>query len=109
MTDCYCEHCKYMFLPGFSRANTGVQNYHKFTEFPAEVYGLFFHYSYGKTSHKLPKNCAQCTIMLSSLNLVTDTSNFQGMITQNTENDSKILSTETSKLSLEAMHFGSVD
>ena len=57
----------------------------------SSVIGKFIAYSYGKTSHKLPKNCAQCVIMLLSLNWVMDTLNFRGMVIQNMENDAKIL------------------
>ena len=43
-----------------------IKNLWDFQRHLQEGYGLLFHYFYRKTSHKLPKNCAQCAIMLSS-------------------------------------------
>ena len=81
----------------------GVRNYNKnlrdFHRHSREVYGLFFRCSYGKTSHKLPKNCAECAIMLSSLNGVIDTLNFHGKYGKWLKN-TDVPCTENYKLSL---------
>ena len=58
-------------LPVFSGVNVGLLIYHKFYGISSVICDkfmaclFFFHYSYGKTSHKIPKNCEQCAIMLS--------------------------------------------
>ena len=46
----------------------GVRNYHKIYGISSVILGKFMTCSYEETSHKLPKNCAECAIMLSGLN-----------------------------------------